>query len=74
MPLVAAPHCVCRRATGDYRQADGVFLSYKGVLQGAMAYIAMAYMFMAYIFMACIVVVYIVTGYIVMAYIIMMPV
>ena len=46
LPLAAAPYCVCRRATGDYRQADGTFVVYKGVLQGA-AYIAVACTVMA---------------------------
>ena len=42
----AALHCVCRRATRDYRRADGIFVSYKGVLQGV-ACIVVAYTGMA---------------------------
>ena len=64
----ATPHCVCRRATGDYRWADRIFVAYKGVLQGVadivVAYTVMARKVMAYIVTACILMACLVMAYI----------
>ena len=70
---VTLPQPPCRIAAeevaGDCRQADGIFVVYKGVLQGA-AYIVVAYTTMACIFMACIVMAFIVMARVVVAYIV----